>query len=497
MKIDLTSNIEERKNKFYSLTTFAELADLLEVEAGYLNFVLYRIPLEKRYTQFTIPKKTKGEVRVISNPIPPIKILQRKLYQVLEHVYQPRASAYGFIKGKNILQNAKAHRKKTKLKYVFNIDIEDFFPSIRFVRVRGLFKKQPYNLPHNVAQWLAQICCYENGLPQGAPTSPIIANMLCNKLDSQLQRLAQKHRCTYTRYADDITFSTSMPRFPTGLALKENGQEVLGEELEAILKENKFAVNAGKIRLQTNLRRQEITGLTVNRFPNVRREYVREIRAMLHDWGNGYEEASRRYFEKRSFKYRYPNKSDLTFKSVVRGKIEFLGMIRGKDDAIYIRFMKRLAELDESVKFEEVHKAMQPIKIFLNYARQDEDKVKELYFKLQTAGYEPWMDTVNLYGGEKWLHAITQAIADTDLFIMVLSKHSEKKRGILQKEIKLALDKWEEKLEDDIFIIPLRLEDCSVVNSQIAELQWIDYFKNNGWNRLTQSIQESIRRAAE
>jgi RNA-directed DNA polymerase len=303
MEIKLTDSQKELKIKFYSLQSFEDLANLLEVKPTYLNYLLYKIPLKDRYNKFELKKKSGGK-RVIANPIPPIKIIQKKLLQVLEAVYEPRCSAFGFIKTRGIRENAnrhsvhkdtKTHKKKLKLKFVLNIDIKDFFPSIHFGRVRGLFANLPYKLPLKVATWLAQICCYDYGLPQGAPTSPIISNMICNRLDSQLQRLAQHRRCTYTRYADDITFSTNISRFPTLIALRESdGSVLVGKELEEILTRNGFQINQAKVRLQTSTQRQEITGLIVNRFPNVRRTYIRELRAMLYSVVR-YWEGERRY----------------------------------------------------------------------------------------------------------------------------------------------------------------------------------------------------------
>jgi RNA-directed DNA polymerase len=496
MTVELTSSAEERSRKFFALGSFSDLAALLEISPGHLNFVLHYLPA-KRYNVFEIPKKKQGENRLIANPVPAMKNVQKRLLQVLECVYEPRASTYGFVKGKDIVKNAKAHRTKRKLKYVLNIDLKDFFPSIHFGRVRGLFQNPPYNLPPRVATTLAKICCYENGLPQGAPTSPIISNMICSKLDSQLQRLAQKHRCIYTRYADDITFSTSMPRFPTAIAQISTGVTVLGEELAAILEENNFQVNPNKIRLQEKTQRQEITGVVVNRFPNVPRSYIRQVRAMLHDWKlNGYTQAERRHVKKFRNKNRFYGKPDISFKDIVRGKIEYIGMVRGKNDPIYRRFMLSLSSLDPSVHFEAQSEMSQnSALIFLSYTRADVVPVQELYDKLLLAGYKPWMDTKNLIGGENWQLAINKAIKNADIFVAVLSPNSVGKRGVIQLELRKALEKFQEKLDSDIFIIPLIIGDCKIPD-QLQKFQWIDYRKKDGWARLTQAIQESIKRAS-
>jgi len=206
LKPCLDRSCDELTQKFYSLRTARDVAKLLEIPYGTLVYHLYIIPYEARYVTFQIPKKS-GESRNISTPATSLKFIQKKLNQVLQCVYQVKPSVHGFVKNKNIVTNAKAHTSK---RYVLNFDLKDFFPSINFGRVRGMFMALPYALNPEVATVLAQICCYDNQLPQGAPTSPVVSNMLCAKLDSQLQKVAKKYRFTYTRYADDITFSTTV-----------------------------------------------------------------------------------------------------------------------------------------------------------------------------------------------------------------------------------------------------------------------------------------------
>ena len=307
----LKDSPEELRDKFYSLTTASSVAKLLGVPYDRLVYHIYRVEKSKRYKIFELPKKS-GGYRQISTPITALKIIQRKLNQVLQAVYKIKPSVHGFIQGKNIVTNAKVHAGK---RYVLNIDLKDFFPSINFGRVRGLFMAFPYGLNPDVATVLAQICCHNNQLPQGAPTSPIVTNMICAKMDSQLQHLAKECKATYTRYADDITFSTTLPKFPPRLAytVTEEGTEklVLGDALLNIITENGFTINEQKIRLQTRGNHQSVTGLTTNKFPNVDRKYVRQIRAMLHAWAKfGLEAAEKEYQEK------YDNKSRLSTKTI-------------------------------------------------------------------------------------------------------------------------------------------------------------------------------------
>lgn len=245
--------------------------------------------------------------------------------------------------GKNIVTNAQAHTKK---RYVLNLDLTDFFPSINFGRVRGMFMATPYGLHPDVATVLAQICCHNNQLPQGAPTSPIVTNMICAKMDSQLQRLAKEYKATYTRYADDITFSTTLPKLPEELAYIVAEEDVdkifIGNKLLSIINDNGFKVNEKKIRLQSRESHQEVTGLTTNLFPNVDRKYVRQVRAMLHAWAKfGLEAVEKEYQEKSEFKPRLSTKEKSNFRQVLRGKIEFIGMVKGRNNSIYQKYLKQ------------------------------------------------------------------------------------------------------------------------------------------------------------
>ena len=205
----------------------------------------------------------------------------------------------------------------------------------------------PYNLPEEVAPILAQICCFENCLPQGAPTSPIISNMICARMDTQLQRLAKEYRCFYTRYADDLSFSTTAHKFPHALAFvaDSTGEVSIGHKLFKVINDNGFKINYSKVRLQSCFQHQEVTGLTVNEFPNVKRKFVRHIRAILNDWEKNGLDIAREHFREIHAKQN-PNKDDCPpLEHVVKGKIEFLGMVRGKEDQIYLKFLRKLQKL--------------------------------------------------------------------------------------------------------------------------------------------------------
>ncbi|MCK0549329.1 reverse transcriptase family protein [Pseudomonas syringae pv. aptata] len=272
------------------------LARLLGTTQNSLLELLY--PNNKRnYKNFHIKKKN-GNSRSIHAPKKNLKALQRTLAAHLSKLHTPKPSSHGFLLERSIKSNSIPHCGK---EYVFNIDLEDFFESIHFGRVKNLFMSSPFNAPHNVAVVLAQLCCYDGKLSMGAPTSPIISNMICRKLDSQLQVLAAGKNCYYTRYADDITFSftSSKKLLPTDIVqITEGGVGAPGGALLSVIERNGFRINPTKTRLRHRSQRQIVTGLTVNKFPNVSRSFIRRTASMIHALTKfGSVNAERRYLE--------------------------------------------------------------------------------------------------------------------------------------------------------------------------------------------------------
>jgi len=256
-----------------------------------LSFVLYKIPTAKKYTSFEIPKRGGGK-RLLKAPEPRLALLQRRLanllYECLDElkVGSPplrRSLAHGFERKRSIITNANLHKRR---RYVLNLDLENFFPSINFGRVRGFFlKDKHFALQPKVATILAQIASHENELPQGSPCSPVVSNLVGHLLDSRLARFAKTHKCTYSRYADDITFSTSRKDFPPELAFLVPGTTAewqLGPELREKIEHTGFKINNEKTRMQFRGSRQVTTGLMVNEKVNIRQEYWRAARQMCH-----------------------------------------------------------------------------------------------------------------------------------------------------------------------------------------------------------------------
>ena len=265
---------------FSEIKTRNDFADFLRIPRNKLTHILYVKKPDSYYKTFEIPKKN-GDKRKICAPSGDLKSLQVKLANALwEHQKSIWTSAgtkpnisHAFEKGKSIVTNAKVHRNK---RFILNMDLECFFDSFHFGRVCGYFEKnKDFLLPREVSIIIAQIACYNGRLPQGAPSSPIISNLICQVLDMHLLKIAKKYRLDYTRYADDLTFSTNNRVF------LDSYEDFIKETTALILKAG-FTVNKKKTRLIYRDSRQEVTGLVVNKKISVNRTYVRTTKAMAH-----------------------------------------------------------------------------------------------------------------------------------------------------------------------------------------------------------------------
>lgn len=304
---------------FLRIQSVDDVAALLNYDCGRLLYWA-RTTTVIRYTKFDIPKRRGGH-RTIAAPNRTIRLIQQRLNQVLQALLRPRACMHGFAKNRSVITNAQPH---VGAKVVINVDLNDFFPAIHFGRVHGLFMSSAFRLPHEPAKLLAQICCHDGRLPQGAPTSPVISNLICYSLDRDLTDFARKHGFHYTRYADDITLSSRRRHIPVAVAAPNSVDDKrrwnCGSELTATIEKNGFTVNHSKFRVQYATGHQEVTGLTVRIKPNVLRSYVRGVWSDLHVF---------RKFERTPERMRS-----------VRGKIEWIGQVRGKADPLYLRLLK-------------------------------------------------------------------------------------------------------------------------------------------------------------
>jgi RNA-directed DNA polymerase len=324
-----------------SLVSRRDVANLLGVSWQKLAWLVFAHRPEGYYKTWDINKKSGGS-REIRAPRPALCHVQQELHGILMDVYAPRKPTHGFVRGRNVISNASPHVGRA---FVLNVDIRDFFPTINFGRVRGLFLNYPFECNNVVATLLAQICCSGDVLPIGAPTSPAIANMICYRMDRELLALARNRGCWYTRYADDLTFSTDRAKFPADIAIADAGGVVVpGTRLAAILQDNGFEPNSEKTRLQTRHDRQVVTGIIVNERINVDRRYIRRIRAMLHAWATYGEEGAQAHLERWDLKDRRPGATP-SFLRILRGRIAFLALVRGGADPIVQRFRAQFENL--------------------------------------------------------------------------------------------------------------------------------------------------------
>ena len=220
---------------------------------------------DRYYRTFQIPKKSGGS-RSITAPRVYLKVVQRYLLDCILNQIPVHRCAVGFVTGRNCRDGAKQHVKRS---FLWNIDLKDFFPSIRFEQVETIYLD--IGFPEHAARFLARLCCLNGRLPQGAPTSPVISNLVFFELDRLLFEKAKLLKLTYTRYADDLSFSGNEPI-----------TDQFRNEVAALVQAHRFTINRRKERLIGPKARREVTGLTVNAKVTVPRKRRREIRALFH-----------------------------------------------------------------------------------------------------------------------------------------------------------------------------------------------------------------------
>ncbi|MDC3959188.1 RNA-directed DNA polymerase [Polyangium jinanense] len=297
---DRRANVESlRKQGLPLLSTPAEVAKALSVPIPRLRWLCYHNDAVEKphYVYFEVPKRS-GGMRLLSAPHEALSKAQQWILQNVLAKLSVEGEAHGFVKGRSTVTNARAHLGRGT---VVNLDLSDFFPTITFGRVRGLFESIGYSPA--VATIFALICTEsprrkvvydgttywvavgERGLPQGACTSPAISNLVARKLDRRLSGMTRKMGWTYTRYADDLTFSAENELVDDGKGGQKKGRSDLGillARVRHIVQEEGFAINPKKGRVQHAGGRQEVTGIVVNDKLGMPREEVRKLRAILH-----------------------------------------------------------------------------------------------------------------------------------------------------------------------------------------------------------------------
>lgn len=331
--------------QYKGLASLLDLARFWGIPPRQLRYYAYHIDKQKAYRTFFIPRRNGGK-RKIDAPNRTLKYIQRIMHESLIRIYGPHPAVHGFVPNKSIVTNAKRHLVR---RYVLNIDLADFFPSITRKRIYGRLVASPYSFHSEVANSIAALATNAySKLPQGSPSSPVIANMVAAELDADLTQLCRLHGCWYTRYADDITISTAHNEMPPPIAkypkARGTGQVVVGDELMDIIEAHGFTINHRKSRLHSYWTRQICTGLVVNgdRVTPPRR-YIRKLRSLIDHWQkNGWEDAAqvlsssenRPLFEDRQRLLNH-----------VIGKINYLKMVRGQDDPIAQRMENSVAYL--------------------------------------------------------------------------------------------------------------------------------------------------------
>jgi RNA-directed DNA polymerase len=270
------------------LATPADIAKALGLEVSRLRWLAFHSEATAvtHYVRFQIPKKS-GGTRELAAPHRQLAGCQQWIRTMILDRVALHDAAHGFVAGRSTLTNATPHLDRAA---VVNADLKDFFPTITFPRVKGVFQQLGYSPA--AATVLALLCteCPRNrvnydgrelfvatgprGLPQGACTSPALSNLVARGLDGRLGGFAKKLGWTYTRYADDLTFSAD------GIAMSQTGRLLTG--LRHIVDDENFTVNEKKTRVQRPKTRQTVTGIVVNKTPNVPRDTVRRLRAILH-----------------------------------------------------------------------------------------------------------------------------------------------------------------------------------------------------------------------
>lgn len=372
---------EEKKHiirEFSRLSTREELIELINyskriiygqtvVPVGLQQLNFYSNPRKhgKRYTAFEIGKKSGGK-RVINAPVSGLGVIQKCLNLILGCIFQPHPAAMGFVQGRSIFHNAQVHAGNF---YVYNIDLRDFFTSIDQARIWKCLQLEPFNLIRDklgrtsdqlanekprleVANIISAICCTQmtvernekgevrkrirNVLPQGAPTSPLLSNVICRRLDHLLSGVSRRFGLKYSRYADDITFSSLHNVFQS--------HNPFITEMRRVISEQGFIINEEKVRLQKSGYRQVVTGLTVNEKVNVSRAFEKDLRRWLYLWERyGYTKSSGIFINTTKNKEAVDKLPEL--KEVLRGRLAFMKDICGEKNTRLLGYNERFSKL--------------------------------------------------------------------------------------------------------------------------------------------------------
>lgn len=411
-----------------------DVAFALGLDPGKFFYVLKHCDDGSYYKTFQIPKKS-GGFRDISKPVRGLALAQDRLARILKEHYKPKTFVKGYVKGESFLSNAQYHEKQ---KWVLNLDIENFFPSIGFARVRGLFLSPYFGFNSNVATILSRITTFKNQLPQGASTSPIIANILANNLDKRIISIVIGERLKYSRYADDITISSSQRQVPSSFVKMwepDKGARLvqIGSALQDAFRQSHFSINDKKTRIQFPYERQEVTGLVVNKKANVWRKDISKLRMKIHSAKKyGPDSAAQIWVGK--------NRNGQDFWAHIEGWLAYIRQVRGPNDPVLAKLCKQsiLAGLKTSQWIQRCSDMVREFDVFLSHASEDKEKVRELKMALEAKGVKVFFDEDSIEWGDSIVDKINQGLLKSSFFVPVLSETFLKK-GWTNKELNSAI----------------------------------------------------------
>lgn len=330
------NNIEDLCALLNKAISYSSLHDIKPVLCDELNY--YAFISKSNYRQFCIEKKS-GGIREIFTPNKRLKEILKLLSFVLQCVFTSNGCSHGFIWNKSIVSNAKCHIGQN---YVYNIDLESFFPSIFLPRIINRLRYEPFNLNNDkikLSNLIANLCCTngKNGglafLPQGAPTSPVLSNIICERLDRKLKGLSKKFNIVYTRYADDITFSSKHNVYQSN--------SLFVRELNKIVVEQNFNINSNKTRLQKRGYKQVVTGLIVNEKINVPIKFIKETRTLIHLINRFGLNDAQIIYKGNSYNSRRHINKIRQIDRALKGKLEYIKMVKGSNNTTYLNLLNK------------------------------------------------------------------------------------------------------------------------------------------------------------
>lgn len=411
-----------------------DVASCLQMHADGFFRVVQNTDTKIYYRSFNVPKKQIG-FRQIDQPIKGLSIAQERFAAILNEVYNPKAFVHGYVKDRSFLTNARYHEKQ---RWVLNIDVENFFGSIDFPRVRGLFRSKLFGYNDRVSTILARICTHQNALPQGARTSPIIANLIAHNLDKKLVAIAAKENMKFSRYADDITFSSSQKKIPRSLVKSwepefGNREVELGEPLLEAFQSSSFKVNHNKTRIQLYDERKVVTGLVVNSFANVRRSDIKLLRMKLHS-------AKKHGLGNASSIWLPESSNPQSFWKHIEGWLGYIRQVRGSEDPVLSKLCKQAIEANTnaSMWIKEQAQMVHEFDIFLSHASEDKSRVRKLNEKLKKLGVSVFFDEESIEWGDSIVERINIGLVKSSFFVPFLSE-SFSNKGWTNKELNSAI----------------------------------------------------------